>query len=370
MSAERRIAVLNAGSATLKVAVFRAGADADGIVEHERNEYAWNEADATGTPLDDALARLEPPDAIGHRVVHGGARFHRPTRIDASVEEEIERLIPLAPLHNARALAGIRAARRAFGDVPSFALFDTAFHAQRSPESMCYALPATLVQELELKRYGFHGIAHAALGRALADARAVAPSEVTAVTLQLGAGCSACAIAGGRSVETSMGYTPLEGLVMASRCGDIDPSIPLHLARAGYAPDDIEHRLNRESGLLALAGHADVRDILAAEAAGDERAAFALRAFVRRIVATVGAYLTLLDGVGALVFGGGIGTHSAPIRERIAAGLGAWDIAINPRLNTPEAVGRISRPDSRPVFVFHTDEERFIAGEITALIRR
>jgi acetate kinase len=366
MSAARRVAVLNAGSATLKIALFRSGAD--GIVADERKEYEWDETDANG-PLEEALARLDPPAAFGHRVVHGGARYHRPTRIDAGVEDEIERLIPLAPLHNARALAGIRAARQAFDDVPSFALFDTAFHAERSAESMCYALPDTLVRELQLKRYGFHGIAHAALGRALADAQGLAPSAVTAVTLQLGAGCSACAIAGGRSVETSMGYTPLEGLVMASRCGDVDPSIPLHLIRAGYTPDDIERRMNRESGLLALAGHADLREILKAEAAGDERAAFALRVFVRRIVLTVGAYLTLLDGAGALVFGGGIGTHSVPIRERIAAALGAWNVALDPRLNTPEAVGRISRTESRPVFVFQTDEEKYIAGEVAALMQ-
>ena len=204
----------------------------------------------------------------------------------------------------------------------------------------------------------------------LADAEALDSSEVTAVTLQLGAGCSACAIEDGRSVETSMGYTPLEGLVMASRSGDIDASIPLHLARAGHAIDEIERQLNRCSGLLALSGHSDLRDILAAEAQGDARAALALRVFVRRIVMTAGAYLTLLNGKGALVFGGGIGTHSAPIRERIADGLEAWNIELDPRLNAAGVAGRISTPASRPVYVFSTDEEQYIGSEVAALLQR
>jgi acetate kinase len=364
-----RIAVLNAGSATLKAALF--GVDGDGVREQHRAEHAWPEgSDAAALPADAITQLKPPPDAIGHRVVHGGSRFCAPARIDASVEAEIEALTPLAPLHNARALAGIRAARHVFPDVPAYAVFDTAFHADRPDESMCYALPAALVDELRVARYGFHGTAHAALARALADAQQRDPSDVTAVTLQLGAGCSACAIANGRSIETSMGYTPLEGLVMMSRSGDIDPSIVLACLRSGRGSDEIERMLNRESGLTALAGHGDMREILAAEARGDRRADLALRVFVRKIVQTVGAYLTLLNGDGALVFGGGIGTHAAPVRERIGAGLAAWDVAIDPALNRSGASGRISRPDTRPVFVFTTDEERFIAHEIAELVQQ
>lgn len=369
-AAMTRIAILNAGSATLKAALFAADGDG-GVSEQYRAEHPWLQDSDAGALLPDAIVQLTPPpDAIGHRVVHGGSRFHGPARIDASVEAEIEALTPLAPLHNARALAGIRAARRVFPNVPAYAVFDTAFHADRADESMCYALPAALVEELRVARYGFHGTAHAALARALGDAQRRNPSDVTAVTLQLGAGCSACAIANGRSIETSMGYTPLEGLVMMSRSGDIDPSIVLACLRSGRSSDEIEGMLNRESGLTALAGLSDMREILAAEARGDRRANVALRVFVRKIVQTVGAYLTLLNGDGALVFGGGIGTHAASVRERIGAGLTAWDVAIDPALNTSGANGRISRPGARPVFVFTTDEERFIALEIADLMSK
>jgi acetate kinase len=361
-----RIAVLNAGTATLKVAVLRV--DRGKVTPEDRAEYEWTETTGSGM-VAAALARVgRPIDAVGHRVVHGGTTFRDTARIDRAVENAIERSMPLAPLHNARALELIRAASTAFPDIPAFALFDTAFHAHRSPESMSYALPDELVDRLDLRRFGFHGIAHASLVDALAETLKQPAGEITGVTLQLGSGCSACAVRNGRSIETTMGYTPLSGLVMPTRSGDIDPAIPLQLALAGYELDEIERQLTRCSGLLGLSGSSDVREVLAAEARGDERAGLALAVFVRRIVMTVGAYLTLLEGQGVLAFGGGIGTHSVEIRRRIAAGLAAWGIEIDSQRNATNTLGRISKQGSRDVFLLHTNEERIIAREVARLL--
>jgi acetate kinase len=361
-----RIAVLNAGTATLKVAVLRV--DRGQVTPEDRTEFEWTETTEPGMAAA-ALAHVRQPiDAVGHRVVHGGATFRDAVRIDDTVLKAIERSIPLAPLHNARALELIRAARAVFPDVPAFALFDTAFHAHRSPESMSYALPDELVDTFELRRYGFHGIAHASLIEALADSLKRPVGQITAVTLQLGSGCSACAVRNGRSIETSMGFTPVEGLVMPTRSGDIDPAIVLRLVRAAYEPDEVERQLTRCSGLLGLSGSSDVREVLAAEARGDERARLAVAVFVRRIVMTVGAYLTLLEGQGVLAFGGGIGTHSVEIRRRVAAGLAAWGIEIDAQRNATNALGRISKQGSRDVFLLHTNEESVIAREVNRLL--
>lgn len=363
----RRVVVLNAGTATLKVAVFEIGSGE--LVEAHRLEGAWPErVDGFGL-VRDALGAIEQPImAIGHRVVHGGDLFAEAVRIDRAVERAIEELLPLAPLHNARALEAIRSARATLPEVPSFAVFDTAFHAHRPRASLFYALPEEVSGTLKLRRYGFHGIAHASLAESLAAAEHCDVGGTTAVTLQLGSGCSACAVQDGRSIETSMGYTPLEGLVMATRCGNIDPAIVLQMVRAGHAVDDIDAQLNRQSGLLALSGCSDMREIVAAEARGEERARLAIDVFIHRIVLTAGAYFTLLDGRGALVFGGGIGTHSPEIRARIAAGLRAWDVDLDPRLNAQNALGRISTPGARVVYVFLTNEEHLIAREVARLL--
>jgi acetate kinase len=366
-TAARRVVVLNAGTATLKVATFeiRSGE----VVETHRAEYAWLEQADGARLVRDALDEIEPPiAAIGHRVVHGGDAFTATVRIDSAVEERIRELVALAPLHNARALEAIRGARLKLPEVPSFAVFDTAFHAERPRASLFYALPQEITRALKLRRYGFHGIAHAALVGSLAAAEERDLRDVTAVTLQLGSGCSACAVRDGRSMETSMGYTPLEGLVMATRCGDIDPAIVLQMLRAGHGVDEIDAQLNRRSGLLALSGRKDMREILAAEAQGDDGARLAIEVFVHRIVLTVGAYFTLLEGRGALVFGGGVGTHSPEIRARVAAGLRAWDVDLDPELNTRNALGRISVPGARAVYVFRTNEEHLIARELARLL--
>lgn len=362
-----RIAVVNTGSATLKLAQFEAGRD--GLRGLSSDKHEWESRSEMEGTIEEALRGIgEPPDILGHRVVHGGSQFTDPVRIDSKVEAALEELVPLAPLHNGPALAAIRVGRRVFPDTPSAAVFDTAFHAHRPEESMRYALPREWKEEFGFLRYGFHGIAHASLAQSYAQATAQPMNEVSAVTLQLGAGCSACAIKNGRSIETSMGYTPLEGLVMATRSGDIDPAIVLELAREGYTPDEIDAQLNRRSGLLGLAGSGDMRDVLAADARGDDAAQLALNLFAYRLVLTIGAYLTLLRGEGAIVFGGGIGEHAPEVRARVSEGLTAWNVELDDTLNRENEPGRISAEHSRPVYVFETREEEMIAKDLLELL--
>jgi len=365
-----RIAVVNAGSGTVKAALAEVDPGGARVLERTRRSLAKDEDLSTAfeAALAETGALAGPVDGVAHRVVHGGREFTEPVRIDSRIEREIEKLGALAPLHNPPALEGIRSARRLFPGKPMVAVFDTAFHAGRTPESMRYALPWELADSLDLLRYGFHGVAHASLLESLAEDQGCVPEAVTAVTLQLGAGCSACAIAQGRSVETTMGFSPLEGLVMATRTGDLDPTVVLELQRRGRDLEEVHELLTRRSGLRGLAGEEDLRRVLAAEKAGDERARVAVALFVRRIVASVGAYWTLLGGEGALVFGGGIGTGSAEIRERVAQKLGAWNVRLDPERNTGGARGRISSDDSRPVFVFETDEERLLARNAHAVL--
>jgi acetate kinase len=357
-----RVAVLNAGSATVKAALVEVDSGAARVLGRGSEEFAEDgeRAAAFRAALAAAGALEGGVEAIGHRVVHGGRTFSAPARVDAEVERVIDDLARLAPQHNPPALEGIRIARELFPERPSVAVFDTAFHAERAPESQRYALPWELSDSLGLARFGFHGIAHASLVESLAEAEGRRAGEVAAVTLQLGAGCSACAVDAGRSVETSMGFSPLEGLPMATRSGDVDPSVVLELVDRGRSPGAIRDLLTRQSGLKGLCGDADLRNVLAAEAAGSERAR----------VATVGAYLTLLGGRGAVVFGGGIGTHSADIRRRVAGGLATWNVALDPRRNDdPHARGIVSARGARPVYVFETDEERLIARNAYDLLQ-
>lgn len=371
-----RVLTLNLGSATLKLALAEVR---DGEVDvSARRTASLGSCVGKDDDLEAAvLAALEESgiaagsvDAVAHRIVHGGTRFREPALVDRELEAAVEELARFAPLHNPAALAGIRAARQAVPDRPMVAVFDTAFHAARPAASMRYALPRELADELGLLRFGFHGIAHAALVEALAAAEGVPADEVDAVTLQLGAGCSACAVRAGRSVETSMGATPLEGLAMPARCGDVGPGALLRMMQLVEDAGELEELLSCESGLKGLAGASDVRILLRREAAGDEEAALALELFVRRIVQTVGGYLTLLEGEGALVFGGGIGSGSAEIRARVAGRLAAWSVALDDVRNGEIGRGRISRPGSRPVYAFETDEERILAREAARVVAR
>lgn len=314
-----------------------------------------------------------PPVAVGHRVVHGGARFFAPTLVTAQVRADIEDLAVLAPLHNPANLAGIVAAQSAFGDVPHVAVFDTAFHQTLSPAAYTYAIDRDLAAKHRIRRYGFHGTSHkfvseeAAryLGRPLADLRQI--------VFHLGNGASVTAIDGGRSVETSMGFTPLEGLVMGTRSGDLDPAVLFQLARReGMSVDDLDDLLNKRSGMLGLAGASDQRDIKEAMERGDESAILAFEVYVHRLRAYAGAYLAQLGGADVISFTAGVGENAPLVRARALETLGFAGVEIDPERNTaPErGIRRISTDASRvAVLVVPTDEELEIARQTLSVAR-
>ncbi len=313
-----------------------------------------------------------PPVAVGHRVVHGGARFFAPTLITDDVERQIGELSVLAPLHNPANLAGIRAAKTVFGDVPHVAVFDTAFHQTLPPAAYTYAIDADLAREHRVRRYGFHGTSHkyvseeaaAFLGRDLATLRQL--------VFHLGNGASVTAIDGGRSVETSMGLTPLEGLVMGTRSGDLDPAALLHLARrAGLSIDDLDELLNKRSGLLGLGGRNDMRDILAGVAEGDEAATLAYDVYIHRLRAYAGAYIAQIGGVDVISFTAGVGENAPKVRADALSTLGFVGVRIDPERNERKAKGirLISTDDSAvAVLVVPTDEELEIARQTLAAV--
>jgi acetate kinase len=331
MAVARGVLVLNAGSSSLKWVVL----DARTRQVQTQGEASW-EGTEGGRHEAELLAALQraPDDvqAVGHRVVHGGARFRSAVVVDDAVRADIQALAELAPLHNPAALAGIDAARRRFPTVPQVAAFDTAFHATLPEAAATYALPGEWTRRWGLRRYGFHGLSvQYAVGR-IAELLGRAPPRL--VVCHLGAGCSVTAVADGRSVDTSMGFTPLEGLAMARRSGSVDPGLLLYLLGHGVSPTELDHGLNEQAGLLGLSGQsADMRAVLAAEVAGDPRAALALSVFVHRLVVTVGGMLPSLGGLDALVFTGGIGEHSPVIRERACAALGYLGLSLDARAN-------------------------------------
>jgi acetate kinase len=311
--------------------------------------------------------------AVGHRIVHGGERFSQPVRVTDAVIAELEQLNELAPLHNPPGLAVIRASRVLLTDqVPMVAVFDTAFHAAMPATGSTYAIPIDLAARHHIRRYGFHGIAHAAMAMSYAADTGHSLDKVKLITLQLGNGCSAAAIRGGRSVDTSMGMTPLEGLVMGTRTGDIDPAVVAYLSRReGVSAETVEQWLNERSGLRGVSGLTnDVRDLLKAEQEGHHGAALALDLFCYRARKYIGAYLAVLNGANAVVFGGGIGEHAPVIRERICAGMDWCGLGIDPQRNAaatdPHAsqVLTISADSSLlPIYVVGVDEETVIAQE-------
>jgi acetate kinase len=305
-------------------------------------------------------------------VVHGGLRFRASTRIDAEVIEAVRAASELAPLHNGPALAVIEAACERFGSLPGVACFDTAFFADLPDTAARYAIPKDLSERHGIRRFGFHGLAHGDMVRRYLALR----PELRAprlVTLQLGNGCSAAASLGGKPIDTSMGYTPLEGLIMGTRSGDLDPALPLRLqALTGMPAEEVEAMLNEKSGLLGLSGRsADMRDLLAGEADGGPDCALAVEAFCARTKKYVGGYAALLGGLDALVFGGGIGEHNPSIRRRVCEGL-AWaglrlDEGANERATGDDV--RISASESTiDVWVMQVDEAAVIARETFALL--
>jgi acetate kinase len=310
--------------------------------------------------------------AVGHRVVHGGLRFTEPVLVDDEVLAAVESLVPLAPLHNPANLAGIAAARALFPELPQVAVFDTAFHRTLPAAAATYAIDAATARRYGIQRYGFHGISHGCVARRTAALLGRPLSELKLITLHLGNGASACAVSGGRSVATSMGLTPLEGLVMGTRSGDLDPGAVLHLCRtAGLSTAEVDELLNHRSGLLGLAGVNDMRQLLARRRDGDEAAALAFDVYCHRVRCYLGAYYAVLGRVDAVTFTAGVGEHAAEVRAAVCAGLRRLGIEVDPGRNRAAATGeRLISPDGAEVAVcvIPTDEEREIAAQTRAVV--
>ncbi|MBK0422334.1 acetate kinase [Leucobacter sp. CSA2] len=338
------------------------------VLDHTAGFAAMVEAfAATGHPVDSLGIT-----ALGHRVVQGGGDFIEPTLLDDGVANRIHELGELAPLHNPGHYQAIVAARRLFPGLPQVAVFDTAFHQTMPPESSRYAIDPAIAADHGIRRYGFHGISHQVVSRRAAEFLGRPLASLKQIVLHLGNGASACAIDGGRSVDTSMGLTPLAGLVMGTRSGDIDPGAILHLLRRGLDVDDIDELLNKRSGLLGFAGTNDFRDVRAAAEAGNADAQLAIAVYVHRIRAYLGAYLLELGGADAIVFTAGVGENNAAVRAEICADLDWFGIRIDPDRNEADARGprRISSDDSRvEVLVIPTDEEAEIARQAWELVR-
>ncbi|BCL23088.1 acetate kinase [Streptomyces tuirus] len=317
---------------------------------------------------------LDSPElaAIGHRVVHGGKFFTEPTVVDDAVLAEIERLIPVAPLHNPANLTGIRTARVLRPDLPQVAVFDTAFHTTMPESAARYAIDVKTADEHRIRRYGFHGTSHAYVSRATAALLGKDPSEANVIVLHLGNGASASAVRGGRCVDTSMGLTPLEGLVMGTRSGDMDPAVIFHLMRVGgMSADEIDTLLNKKSGLIGLCGDNDMREIRRRVDEGDEQAELAFDIYIHRLKKYIGAYYAVLGRVDAVAFTAGVGENAAPVRAAALAGLEELGLAVDGERNAVrgDAARLISPEGARvAVAVVPTDEELEIATQTYALV--
>lgn len=367
--------VVNAGSSSLKHQVIDLADErvlAAGVVER---------IGEPGSPIGDHVAALEAVlagisgigvDVVGHRVVHGGERFDRAAAVDDEVEEAIGRLAVLAPLHNPAALAGIRAARAALPSVPQVAVFDTAFHATLPEHARTYALDAETAHRHGIRRYGFHGTSFRYVSGEAARLLGRTPDGLRMIVLHLGNGASAAAIADGRSIDTSMGLTPLEGLVMGTRSGDLDPAILPYLHRvAGLGFEELDELLNSRSGLRGLSGHSDLRELLAAISRGDARAGLALEVYVHRLRRYLGAYAVELSGADAIVFTGGVGENSPLVRARALDRLGFLGVELDLDRNEEDSRDPrvLSTPGSRvAVLVVPTREELQIAREAAEVL--
>ena len=328
---------------------------------------AWLVSDEADTGIS-SLAEIE---AVGHRVVHGGESFARSQRIDETVLQALDELVELAPLHNPHNIAGIRAATRVLGSgIPQVAVFDTAFHTTLPEVAYLYGVPYQLYRRYKVRRYGFHGTSHRYVAHRFRQLTGRPREKTRLITLHLGNGASACAILGGDSIDTSMGFTPLEGLVMGTRSGDLDPAILDFVAsKEGLTLSQMESLLNKQSGLLGLSGLTpDMRELLKEiEEHDDRRARLAVEVFCYRIRKYIGAYLAVLDGADAIVFAGGIGENAAEIRARVCTDLDWMGITVDAAANaalTGGREGRFSTPDSRvELWVIPTDEELLIARD-------
>ncbi len=352
--------MLNCGSATVKWRLFdREKTVAGGLIERVTDH---------GEALREVLSTVDSSglEAVGHRMVHGGLRFTQPTLIDDAVVQAVTELIPLAPLHNPPNIAGVREARRMLPGVPQVAVFDTAFHRTMPPVHALYAIDHDVATENAVIRYGFHGTSHAYVSRKTAELLGLNPQEANVITLHLGNGASACAVKGGRSFATSMGLSPLEGLVMGTRSGNIDPAIVFHLHRvAGMAIDDIDDLLNKRSGLLGLCGDSDMREVLRRD---DEAAILALEMYCARVKGYVGAYMAQLGRVEAITFTAGVGENAAAVRALSLSNMEHLGVVLDPGRNERGETVISAASSKVTVCVVKTDEELEIATQTAALL--
>jgi acetate kinase len=362
-----RVLVVNAGSTSLKLRLL--GGEDETLAEEE---LPAPRAQIDQTALSRALeSTLGEADSIGHRIVHGGERFRSAVRIDADVETALRELTELAPLHQPKSLAALDAVSALLPGVPAVACFDTAFHATLPVAAATYALPARWRERWGLRRYGFHGLSHAWIARRAPQLLGRGAEGLRLISCHLGAGASLCAIRDGASLDTTMGFTPLEGLVMATRSGSVDPGMLLWLLEreevsAGALADTLEHR----SGLLGLSGTADMREVLARSAHGDGRAHVALAVYIHRLRAEIAAMAAALGGLDALAFTGGVGQRSAAVRELAIEGLGFLGLALDvPRNAAASGDVDVSAPGaSAAALVIEAREDREIARQVRAVL--
>lgn len=370
------VLVVNAGSSSLKVSRRPAGhavtveriGEPGSAADHVA---AWRQAaDRLGEQAAlDGFAPLAAVELVAHRVVHGGELYAEPVVVDDAVLADLDRLVPLAPLHNPANLAALRAARAALPHLPHVAVFDTAFHARMEPRAYRYAVPESWYRDHGVRRYGFHGPSHDGVTRRAATLLRRPREELKIVSLHLGNGSSAAAVDRGRSVETTMGFTPLDGLIMGTRPGSLDPGVLIHLWRSGLGVDEIDRALQRSSGLLGLSGRSnDVRDLQAAADDGDERSALALDAFAYRARLAIGSLAFAMGGLDAVVFTGGIGENATRVRATVLAGLEPFGIRLDPERNAAHGP-RIDVDDCAPgvaLLVVKTDEDGVMADAAVA----
>ena len=367
IDSDPRILVVNAGSSSLKLRVLD---DADGVVASIDLPAPRGTTDAGA--IETALGSLGPIRAVGHRIVHGGTRYSGPVRLDAAVEANLRALSDLAPLHQPKSMAALAAVQAVLPDVPAVACFDTAFHASMPAAATTYAIPPEWRKRWALRKYGFHGLSHAYASRRAAEMVGQPVEDLRIVTCHLGAGASLAAVRDGRSIDTTTGFTPLDGLVMATRSGSIDPGLVLWLAdHAGMPTEELAATLEHRSGLLGLAGTDDMRAIVLAEAAGDEEAMLALGVYLHRLRASIAAMVAALRGLDVLVFTGGVGEHAPSIRERVAVDLAYLGVVVDSAANAAaQTDADIGTPEARVrTLVVTAREDLEIAREVRAVLR-
>ena len=398
-----KILVINAGSSSMKFTLFqmedqsvlakgvfeRLGSDSpnliykrpdgfkfEGVIKVPDHVGAFKEICAKlVSPECGVIKSLSEISAIGHRVLHGGEKITAPVLVDDKIKAVIRECFPLGPLHNPANLAGIEACEAAMPGVPNVAVFDTQFHQTMPPEAYLYAIPYEYYTKHAIRKYGFHGTSHHYVTLATAKFLGRKVEDTNIITCHLGNGCSMAAIRNGKVIDTTMGLTPLEGLMMGTRAGDMDPAAVVRMIELGSTPREVDTILNKKSGLFGVGGigTGDMRDMLDAEEKGNQQASLAIKMFVRRIVKYIGAYYVLIGGPEAIAFTGGIGEYSRPIRRRIMAGLSALNIRIDEARNEAcfGKAGVISTDDSAwKAIVMPTDEELMIAKNTESIVSK